>query len=120
MIDWLKRDYGFPVLILILLFLFLVCSCEKSDPLFIEDKITAVEPADDGRSSLITVGERTFLFTDQTFYIDSWGGYLAGRENVSIDESIVGRYCLAGWGINDDSRLLLLDVSGWQQPLFKK
>ena len=96
MIDWLKRDYGFPVLILILLFLFLVCSCEKSDPLFTEDKITAVEPADDGRSSLITVGERTFLFTDQTFYIDSWGGYLAGRENVSIDESIVGRYCQIG------------------------
>ncbi|MBR6089614.1 MAG: hypothetical protein IKP86_06750, partial [Anaerolineaceae bacterium] len=94
------------------------CSCEKSEPLSIEDRINAVEPAEAKGSAWITIGDKTFLFTQETLFVDSWGGFFSGKQNVEIDGTIVGKYCLAGWEKNDVSRLLLLDVSGWQQPIF--
>ena len=118
MIDFLKKDYGFSVLFIILLCLSIFCSCEKSEELSIEDRINAFEPAEDKGSAWITIGEKTFLFTKETLYVDSWGGFFSGKQNIEIDDSLVGKYCLAGWGKKDASRLLLLDVSGWQQPLF--
>lgn len=118
MLDVLKKDYGFSVLLLILLCLSIFCSCGNSEQLSIEDRINAVEPGEDKGSAWITIGERTFLFTRKTLYVDSWGGFFSGKQNIEIDDSLVGKYCLAGWGKKDASRLLLLDVSGWQQPLF--
>ncbi len=118
MVDFLKKDYGFSALFIILLCLSIFCSCEKSEPLSIEDRINAVEPAEEKGSAWITIGDKTFLFTKETLFVDSWGGFFSGKQNVEIDGTIVGKYCLAGWGKNDVSRLLLLDVSGWQQPLF--
>lgn len=115
--EFLKKDYGFSALFIILICLPIFCSCGNSEPLSIEDRINAVESAEDKVSAWITIGNRTFLFTKETLYVDSWGGYFSGKQNVEIDDSLVGRYCLAGWGKNDKSRLLLLDVSGWQQPL---
>ncbi len=110
-------DIIFSVLFFSLFLLSVLCSCGHTETLSIEDRINAVVPSEDGRSARITIGEGTFLFTEKTLYVDSWGGYFSGRENVRIDESIIGRYCLAGWG-KDGETLLLLDVSGWQQPLF--
>ena len=118
MLDFLKKDYGFSVLFIILLCLSIFCSCGNSEELSIEDRINAVEPAEEKGSAGITIGERTFLFTKETLYVDSWGGFFSGKQNIEIDDSLVGIYCLAGWGKKDASRLLLLDVSGWQQPLF--
>ena len=118
MVDFLKKDYGFSALFIILLCLSIFCSSEKSEPLSIEDRINAVEPAEEKGSAWITIGDKTFLFTKETLFVDSWGGFFSGIQNVEIDDKIVGKYCLAGWGKNDVSRLLLLDVSGWQQPLF--
>ena len=118
MVDYLKKDYGFSVLFLILLFLSILCSCGKSESLSIEDRINAVEQAEEKGSAWITIGDKTFLFTKETLFVDSWGGFFSGKHNVEIDDTIVGRYCLAGWGKDDASRLLLLDVSGWQQPIF--
>ena len=113
-----KKDYGFSVLFIILLCLSIFCSCGNSEELSIEDRINAVEPAEEKGSAWITIGERTFLFTKETLYVDSWGGFFSGKQNIEIDDSLVGKYCLAGWGKKDASRLLLLDVSGWQQPIF--
>ena len=118
MVDFLKKDYGFSALFIILLCLSIFCSSEKSEPLSIEDRINAVEPAEEKGSAWITIGDKTFLFTKETLFVDSWGGFFSGKQNVEIYDTIVGKYCLAGWGKNDVSRLLLLDVSGWQQPLF--
>ena len=112
-----QTDIIFSLLLLALFLLPILCSCGHTETLSIEDRINAVVPSEDGRSARITIGDLTFLFTEKTLYVDSWGGYFSGRENVRIDESIVGRYCLAGWG-KDGETLLLLDVSGWQQPLF--
>ena len=114
-----KTDIFFSVLLISLFLLSVLCSCGKTESLSVEDRINAVVPSEDGRSARITIGERTFLFTEKTLYIDSWGGYFSGRENVRIDERIAGRYCLAGWG-KDGETLLVLDVSGWQQPLFSQ
>ena len=118
MVDFLKKDYGFSALFIILLCLSIFCSSEKSEPLSIEDRINAVEPAEAKGSAWITIGDKTFLFTKETLFVDSWGGFFSGKQNVEIDDTIVGKYCLAGWGKNDVARLLVLDVSGWQQPLF--
>ena len=118
MVDFLKKDYGFSALFIILLCLSIFCSCEKSEPLSIEDRINAVEPAEEKGSAWITIGDKTFLFTKETLFVDSWGGFFSGKQNVEIDDTIVGKYFLAGLGNNDVSRLLLLDVSGWQHLLF--
>lgn len=114
---YLKSENLFTVLLAVLLLLSVLCSCEKSESLSIEGKINKIEPAEDGVSSWITIEDRKFLFTRKTYYVDSWKGYLSGRENAVIDKNLVGRYCLAGWG-KDGENLLLLDVSGWQQPVF--
>ena len=118
MLDFLKKDYGFSVMLIFLFCLSVFCSCEKSEPFSVEDRINAVEPAKEKGSAWITIGDRTFLFTEETLFVDSWGGYFSGKQNAEIDDALVGKYCLAGWGKNDVFRLLLLDVSGWQQPLF--
>ena len=103
MVDFLKKDYGFSALFIILLCLSIFCSCEKSEPLSIEDRINAVEPAEEKGSAWITIGDKTFLFTKETLFVDSWGGFFSGKQNVEIDDTIVGKYCLAGWGKNDVS-----------------
>ena len=120
MVDYLKKEYGFSVLFLFLLCLSIFCSCGRTEQLSIEDIINVVEPAEEKGSAWITIGDKTFLFTKETLFVDSWGGFFSGKQNVEIDDTIVGRYCLAGWGKDDASRLLLLDVSGWQQPIFTK
>ncbi len=114
-----KTDIIFSILLFALFLITILCSCGHNETLSIEDRINAVVRSEDGRSARITIGDRTFLFTENTMYVDSWGGFFSGRENVRIDEGIVGRYCLAGWG-KDGETLLLLDVSGWQQPLFTR
>jgi hypothetical protein len=114
-----KSDIFFFTLFIMLFLLSVLCSCGNTETLSIEDRINAVVPSEDGRTARITIGDRTFLFTEKTMYVDSWGGYFSGRQNVQIDESITGRYCLAGWG-KDGETLLLLDVSGWQQPVFTR
>ena len=118
MIDFLRKEYGFSALFTIVLFLSILCSCGRSEPLSVEDRINAVEPAEEKGSAWITIGDSTFLFTKDTLFVDSWGGYFSGKQNVEIDDMLVGKYCLAGWSKNDTSQLLLLDVSDWQQPLF--
>ena len=119
MLNYLKKDYGFTLLLAILLLLSILCSCEREEPLSVEDRINAVEPADDDGTYLVTIGDKTFLFTPETLFVDSGWGFFSGTQNAEIDESLVGKYCLAGWGRNDRTRLLLLDVSWWQQPVFK-
>ena len=116
---YLKSDEFFFALLFMLFLLAILCSCGNRDSLSIEDRINAVVPSEDGRSAWVTIGDRTFLFTEKTLYVDSWGGYFSGRQNAEIDQSLTGRYCLAGWG-KDGETLLLLDVSGWQQPLFTR
>ena len=118
MLDYLKKDYGFTLLFVILLLLSVLCSCMKEEPLSVEARITAVEPAGDPGTYLITIGDKVYLFTPETLYVDSLGGFFSGKKNAEIDQSLAGKYCLAGWGKNDRTRLLLLDVSWWQQPVF--
>ena len=96
MVDCLKKEYGFSVLFLILLCLSIFCSCGKSEQLSIEDRINAVEPAEEKGSAWITIGDKTFLFTKETLFVDSWGGYFSGKQNTEIDDTLVGKYCLAG------------------------
>ena len=108
MLDFLKKDYGFSVLLIILLCLSVFCSCGKSEPISVEDRINAVEPAEEKGSAWITIGDRTFLFTKETLFVDSWGGYFSGKQNIEIDDTLVGKYCLAGWGKNVSQREL-----GW-------
>lgn len=115
----LSSDNYFFAFLIMLFLLCLLCSCGNPETLSVEDRINAVVPSEDGRTARITIGDRTFLFTEKTTYVDSWGGYFSGKQNVEIDESIVGRYCLAGWG-KDGETLRLLDVSGWQQPVFTR
>ena len=111
------KDHFFEVFLVLLLAAFFLISCSDTDPYSVEGRIDAVEPAEDGMTARITISGRTFLFTPDTLYVDSWGGYFSGRTNERIDAEITGRYCLAGWG-KDGETLLVLDVSGWQQPVF--
>ena len=115
---YLKSEIPFYVLLAVLFTSVVLCSCANQEPVSIEGKINAVELSDDGRSARITIDGRTFLFTGKTFYIDSWGGLFSGRQNARISDGIVGRYCFAGWGKTDGETLLMLDTSGWQQPVF--
>lgn len=103
------------LLFLLLFTALLLCSCAGQDPLSIEGKINDVE-ALDGSTYRITIDGRAFLYTKDTYYVDSWRLF-SGKTNVKIDESIIGKHCLAGWG-KDGEMLKLLDVSGWQQPVF--
>lgn len=119
MLNYLKKDYGFTLLLAVLLLLSILCCCEREEPLSVEDKINAVEPAEEAGTYLITIGERTFLFTPETYFVESGVGLFSGKQNAEIDGSIVGKYCLAGWSKQDKTGLLLLDVSWWQQPVFK-
>ena len=118
MMDYLKKDYGFSLILAVLLILSILCSCERKEPLSVEARINAVEPAEDAGSYLVTIGDKIYLFNSETLYVDSAGGYFSGKKNAEIDQSLVGKYCLAGWSRNDKTRLLLLDVSWWQQPVF--
>ena len=111
-----------------ILFVFIICllspilifaTCSRPDPLSIEGRIDSVEPAEDGRSARISIEGRSFIFTPNTLFVDPKGNCFSGRKNVMIDESIAGRYCLAGWR-KDEEELMLLDISFWQQPLFTK
>ena len=111
MLNYLKKDYGFTLLLAVLLVLSVLSSCKREEPLSIEDRINAVEPAEESGTYSITIGSKSFLFTPEIYFIDSGGGFFSGKQNAKIDESIVGRYCLAGWGRDDKTRLLLLDVS---------
>ena len=111
------KNHFFDVFTILLLAAILLISCSDADPYSIEGRIDAVVPSEDGLTAQVTIEGRTFLFTPDTLYVDSWGGYFSGRTNERIDAGLTGRYCLAGWG-KDDETLLLLDVSGWQQPLF--
>ncbi len=118
MLDYQKKDYGFTLIFTVLLLLSILCSCEREEPLSVEARINAVEPAEDAGTYLVTIGDKTYLFTPETLYVDSPGGFFSGKQNAEIGQSLVGRYCLAGWGKNDKTHLLLLDVSWWQQPVF--
>lgn len=118
MLNYLKKDYGFTLLLAVLLLLSILCSCEREEPLSVEDRINAVEPAEDSGTYRVTIGDRTFQFTPETYFVESGIGLFSGRQNAEIDSGIVGKYCLAGWSKNDKTRLLLLDVSWWQQPVF--
>ena len=118
MLNYMKREYGFTLLIAVLLLLSILCSCEREEPLSVEDRINAVEPAEDRGTYHVTIGDRTFLFTPESYFVESGVGLFSGRQNAEIDSGTVGKYCLAGWGRYDRTRLLLLDVSWWQQPVF--
>lgn len=118
MLDYLKKDYGFSLILAVLLILSILCSCEREEPVSVEARINAVEPAEVAGTYLVVIGDKTYLFTPETLYLDSAGGFFSGRQNAEIDQRLVGKYCLAGWGKNDKTRLLLLDVSWWQQPVF--
>lgn len=111
------KGHFFEVFLILILAAILLISCSDTDPYSVEGRIDAVIPSEDGLTALVTIEGRTFLFTPDTLYVDSWGGYFSGRTNERIYAGLAGRYCLAGWG-KDDETLLLLDVSGWQQPLF--
>ena len=93
----------------------LLSSCAWQDPLYLEGRITEVELLE-GSDFRINIEGRDFLFTKDTYFVDSWR-FLSGKTNAKIDDRIVGRYCLAGWG-QDGETLKLLDISGWQQPVF--
>ena len=118
MLNYLKKDYGFTLILSVLLLQSVLCSCERKEPLSVEGRINAVEPDEESGCYRITIGDRTFLFTPDTLFADSGAGYFSGKRNAEIGESIVGKYCLAGWSRTDKTRLLLLDVSWWQQPVF--
>ena len=118
MLKYLKQDYEFTLLLAVLLLFSILCSCEREEPLSVEDRINAVEPAEESGTYHVTIGDRSFLFTPETYFVESGIGLFSGIKNAEIDSSIVGKYCLAGWSKSDRSRLLLLDVSWWQQPLF--
>ena len=96
MTDYLKREYRFILLPAVLLLLSVLCACKTEEPLSVEDRINAVEPAEDSGTYLVTIGDKTYLFTPETLYVDSPGGLLSGRQKAEIDHSLVGRYCLAG------------------------
>ena len=119
MLAYLKKDCGFTLILVILLILSVLCSCERNEPLSIEDRINGIEQGEEMGTYLVTIGDKTLLFTSETYFVDSGWGFLSGRKNVEIDESLIGKYCLAGWKKNDTTRLVLLDVSWWQQPLFR-
>ena len=119
MLAYLKKDCGFTLILVILLILSVLCSCERNEPLSIEDRINGIEQGEEMGTYLVTIGDKTFLFTSETYFVDSGWGFLSGEKNAEIDESLIGKYCLAGWGKNDKTRLVLLDVSWWQQPLFR-
>ena len=118
MVNYLKKEYGFTLLLAVLLLMSILCSCERKEPLSVEDRINAVEPAEDSGTYRVTIGDRNFLFTPETYFVESGIGLFSGRQNAEIDRGIVGKYCLAGWSRYDSTRLLLLDVSWWQQPVF--
>ena len=118
MLNYLKREYRFLLLPAFLMLLPVLCSCKREEPLSLEARINVVEPAEDSGTYQVTIGDRTFLFTPETYYVESGIGLYSGRQNAEIDSGIVGKYCLAGWSKNDKTRLLLLDVSWWQQPVF--
>ena len=118
MLNYLKRDYRFLLLLAFLLLLPILSSCKREEPLSVEARINAVEPAEDSGTYQVTIGDRTFLFTPETYYVESGIGLYSGRQNAEIDSGIVGQYCLAGWSKYDRTRLMLLDVSWWHQPVF--
>ena len=65
MLNYLKREYGFTLLIAVLLLLSILCSCERKEPLSVEDRINAVEPAEDSGTYRVTIGDRKRISWNQ-------------------------------------------------------
>ena len=102
MLNYLKKDYGFTLLLAVLLILSVLSFCKREESLSIEDRINAVEPAEERGTYSITIGSKLKASSQQDFnmvsirVISSAGTLEHAKELQRRTGAVFSQFALSG------------------------